>query len=312
MSEPSASPLYEVLREIATRPAPFSCSTIATLWTDPHLSAQMLRYHLDPEVDAASRRHGFIERSVAWLIDTFEVQAGRRVVDLGCGPGLYANRLARAGADVIGVDLSARSLDHAKASAADAGLDVTYVQGDYRCDPDLPAGPFDLALLIYCDYGAVGPDERRRLLDNVRSRLTPGGALVLDVHALPRLPTVAPGVSVTHAPTGGFWAPGPYIQVHSVFSYDDRALVLERHDIVEPDDHWTVFDWAQHFDPAVVAEELAAAGFRVDAVLGDVAGAAYVPDGETLAVVARPASCAEPGVSLADRDGAARSPGSGP
>jgi SAM-dependent methyltransferase len=280
--------LYEVLADITTRPAPFARSTVATLWTDPHLSAQMLRFHLDAEVDAASRPHAFIERSVTWLSDAFEVGPGRRVLDLGCGPGLYANRLARTGARVTGIDLSARSVEHARATAAEAGLDVAYVQyvqGDYLAD--LPAGPFDLALLIYCDFGAIGPADRRRLLGNVRSRLAPGGALVLVVHALPRLATLTPGATVTSAPEGGFWAPGPYVEVHSVFSYEEHALVLERYDIVEPDRTWTLFDWAQHFDPPALSQELTAAGFRVEAVLGDVAGAPCEPTGETIAVVAR-------------------------
>jgi SAM-dependent methyltransferase len=289
MSGPPILPSYELLRGIATRPAPFSRSTITTLWTDPHLSAQMLRCHLDPEVDAASRPHAFIERSVAWLSDAFEVGRGRRVLDLGCGPGLYANGLARAGAHVTGVDLSAGSLDHARATADAEGLDVAYVEGDYLGDQVLPTGPFDLALLIYCDYGAIGPEDRRRLLGNVRSRLPSGGALVLDVHALPRLATISPGTIVSWAPSGGFWAPGPYVEVHSVFVYEDAGLVLERHDIVEPDRHWTIFDWAQHVDPVGLTRELEAAGFRVDAVLGDVAGARYDPAGETIAVVARPA-----------------------
>jgi SAM-dependent methyltransferase len=282
-------PVYGFLREVATRPVPFSRSTIATLWTDPHVSDQLLRCHLDPLMDAASRPHAFIDRSVAWLVDAFGVGPGRRVLDLGCGPGLYANRLARTGARVTGVDLSARSLAHARAAAGEEGLDVAYVQGDYLADPDVPMGPFDLAVLIFCDLGAIGPEDRRRVLDVIRSRLAPGGALVLDVHSLPRLATIVPGTSVSPAPAGGFWAPGPYVEVRSVFVYEDRSLVLARHDIVEPDRHWTVLDWAQHFDPSALTAELETAGLRVEAILGDVAGASYEPSGETLAVVARPA-----------------------
>jgi SAM-dependent methyltransferase len=276
---------YDLLADVATRPAPYARSTVATLWTEPHLSAQMLRFHLDQEVEAASRRHAFIDRSVAWLVDTFEVGPGRRVLDLGCGPGLYANRLARTGAAVTGVDLSQRSLAHAAAVAAAEGLDATYVRGDYLAE--LPAGPFDLALLIYCDYGAIGPDERQRLLRNVSSRLASGAALVLDVHAVTRLASVAPGTTIRHAREGGFWSAGPYVEVDTVTVYEELALVLERHDIVEPDRTWTILDWAQHFDPAGLTDELDAAGFVVEAVLGDVAGGAYEPSGETLAVVAR-------------------------
>ncbi len=44
------------------------------------------------------------------MIDTFDLGPGRRVLDLGCGPGLYARRLEAAGADVTGVDLSRVSI----------------------------------------------------------------------------------------------------------------------------------------------------------------------------------------------------------
>lgn len=95
------SSLYAELAGFDDRPAPFSKMTIATLWTDPHIARQMLAFHLDPHHDAASRRPGSIEGFVGWLDERLPL-AGKKLMDLGCGPGLYAQRLAQRGAQVTG------------------------------------------------------------------------------------------------------------------------------------------------------------------------------------------------------------------
>lgn len=79
-------------------------------WTDPHIARQMLAAHLDPTTDAASRRPETIQRSVAWIVQTLGLRPGNRVLDLGCGPGLYAIRLAQDGLQVTGVDFSQNSI----------------------------------------------------------------------------------------------------------------------------------------------------------------------------------------------------------
>jgi len=70
---------------------------IADVVKPPHISRRMLMRHLDPDVPTASRSHAFIERSVDWLIDALDLHVGSSVLDLECGPGLYATRLARHG-----------------------------------------------------------------------------------------------------------------------------------------------------------------------------------------------------------------------
>jgi SAM-dependent methyltransferase len=278
--------MFDELARITARPEPFSTYTVETLWTDPHVSEQMLRYHLDAELDSASRRREFVDRSVAWIVDRFELAEGRRVLDLGCGPGLYTNRLAAAGATVTGIDLSARSIDHARRTARERGLEVDHAVADYLDDP--PAGPFDVALLIYCDLCALGPDRRARLLANVRDRLARGGVLLFDVVSLARFVSVDEGVEFAESLMDGFWSSEPYFGFHSVFVYDDERVVLDRYDIVERDRTWSVSNWLQHYDPDTLERELASAGFELVEVLGDVAGAPYDRLADEFAVIARP------------------------
>jgi 2-polyprenyl-3-methyl-5-hydroxy-6-metoxy-1,4-benzoquinol methylase len=93
-----------------------------SFWDDPHISKGMLAAHLDPESDAASRRHVTIDKDVENLLSSGFLKPGYRVLDLGCGPGLYCSRLARKGLKMTGVDISERSLDYARRYALEHGL----------------------------------------------------------------------------------------------------------------------------------------------------------------------------------------------
>ncbi|WP_206539076.1 hypothetical protein [Nocardiopsis alba] len=80
---------YTALSEMGRRPALYGRTTTAALWTDPHISGRMLAHHLDPDVEAASHGHGFVDRAVTWMRGRFDLGPGSRLLDLGCGPGLY-------------------------------------------------------------------------------------------------------------------------------------------------------------------------------------------------------------------------------
>ncbi len=119
--------MFKHLEDIHRRPEPFELYTAADLWTDEHTSEQMLAYHLNTDIDVSSRRGEFIDRSVEWIGSYFNIDTGTRIADFGCGPGLYANRLAKLGASVTGIDFSARSIEHARGVAAQLGLAIEYV-----------------------------------------------------------------------------------------------------------------------------------------------------------------------------------------
>ena len=106
--------MFPQLEEINARPKPFEFYTAAELWADDYISKQMLTFHLNGDVDISSRRFAFIDRSVEWIISRFDIREGKSVVDFGCGPGLYTERLARTNASITGIDFSKNSIEYAR------------------------------------------------------------------------------------------------------------------------------------------------------------------------------------------------------
>jgi len=276
--------MFDRLLDLATRPAPFSRTTTRELWTDPHIAARMLAFHLDGSNDMASRRTQTIEGFVGW-VDARLGLAGRRVLDLGCGPGLYARRLAARGAEVIGLDFSATSLAHARQEAVAAGLSIDYREADYLED-DLP-GSLDLVLLIYCDYGALPPERRQKLLGKVRAALRPGGSFILDAFPPSHAAALVPGLSLERCMMQGFFAPGDYFGLRARHLYAEADLTLDRFLIVAPDWEFEIWNWDQCFSPASLAAELSAAGLAAGEPLEIATGLPWSPGPEPFAVVAR-------------------------
>lgn len=275
--------LYDDLHDLMKPPALYE-RTDAAFWDDEHISRGMLTAHLDPEFEGASRSFAFMDRSVAWIRRVAPPAAHPRLLDLGCGPGLYAERFARAGYEVTGVDLSLRSLDYERRTAGEQGLAI-----DYRCQNYLELdldGAFDVAVMIYCDFGALSTDERRIVLRRVRDRLRPGGALVLDVFSLRKLEAFEERTVWEDHPAGGFWNAGPHFEVQRCCRFAD-AVSLEQIAVIAPEGATSYHVWNTYFTPEALSEELEEAGFEVAELVGDAAGAPLDETSPTIAVVAR-------------------------
>ena len=119
--------MFEQLERINERPEPFQFYTASDLWTDEHTSKQMLSFHLNEAIDVSSRNAEFINQSVKWIVTTFSIGSDSKIVDFGCGPGLYAARLAKHGANVTGIDFSERSIKYAEEVAAREQLNIRFV-----------------------------------------------------------------------------------------------------------------------------------------------------------------------------------------
>ncbi|WP_422450353.1 class I SAM-dependent methyltransferase [Endozoicomonas sp. ALB091] len=124
--------MFKQLNNATAKPVAWSSYTAAVLCADPHIARQMMAYHLNPDINAASRSFDFIDESVSWLISSFGLNQSSTVIDFGCGPGLYTQRLKKQGTGtVVGLDFSQNSLEYASQQADRSNLDIEYHLGNY-------------------------------------------------------------------------------------------------------------------------------------------------------------------------------------
>ncbi len=251
--------MYDQLAEIHQRPGVFSTYTADLLWTRPHLANRMLHLHLSQDTALASRPYTAIGRTVDWIDNRFGLD-GRSVCDLGCGPGVYANRFAERGAIVKGIDFSSHSIEYAKKHGPAEGEPVTYRVANYLTAP-LPEQQ-DLITLIYCDLCPLSPAQRRTLLSKVRRALAPGGKFILDVFSDTAFADVSEAVSYGKNYMDGFWSADDYFAFHLVFRYEPDAVSLDRFTVIEENETSTIYNWLQYFSPDRIRAELEQAGFR--------------------------------------------------
>lgn len=279
------SDFYQALAEAVARPAAFSVYTAESLWADPHRSKKMLEFHLDPDIDVSSRRAGFIDRSAAWLIRLCGLRDGKRVLDFGCGPGLYTSRLAASGAHVTGIDFSPGSIEYAERQARSSGRSITYRQANYlEYDPE---DTFDLVTMIMCDACALGPDQRFVMFRKIADALSSEGRLVLDVYSLAALKRRVESIDFGKDLMDGFWSASPYFGFRASFTYETERVSLDKFTIFEERARTEIYNWLQYFSPESLERELRRHGLIIESLLGNVAGSAYDPNSTEFAVVAR-------------------------
>jgi len=113
----------------------------------------------------------------------------------------------------------------------------------------------------------------------------PGGAVLLDVYSLCAFDARKEAADYGFNLQDGFWSPDPYFGFLNTFKYPAERVVLDKFTIVEEARTRVVYNWLQYFDPDSLRAEVEGQGLRVQEVLGDVAGGAYDPAADELAVV---------------------------
>ena len=104
--------------------------------------------------------------------------SGCRVLDLACGQGRLARELARRGASVLGVDISAALIERARAAEDDASRPIDYVLLDVTSPAALEGDQFDV---VVCNFGLTDIDDLDRAHATVQRVLPAGGTFVFSI-----------------------------------------------------------------------------------------------------------------------------------
>lgn len=200
---------------------------------------------------------------VEMIVHVLHLQPGDRVLDLACGSGDHARRLATRELDVLGVEISHRLVAHCRERAIEENLtNIRFEQGDMRAL--VLEDEFDAVLLLSGSFGFFDETTNRDVLGRIANALKPGGRLLVDVFD-PAQMVIRPAQRSWSQYGGGYdlrctwWEPETCTYI-SEFMFIDRDGVLNTAAEPERIRVYSVPEWR---------ELLAGAGLEMTHVLAD-------------------------------------------
>lgn len=123
------------------------------------------------------------EKYISEMIETHS-NKGKKVLDLGCGTGEIAIRLAKQGFEVTGIDLSEEMLAVANDKAAENGVKLFLLEQDMRSLEGFDEG-FDIAVICCDSLNYLQTEEDvKKTFKAIYDHLVEDGLLIFDVHSL--------------------------------------------------------------------------------------------------------------------------------
>jgi len=197
-------------------------------WNDPDFSRRMLKEHLSQKHDAASRRTPTIKRHVNWIHNFVLDGKPSRILDLGCGPGLYSARLSALGHACHGIDFGPASIEYAVKHAPE---NCSYTLGDIRTT-DFDSG-YDLIMFIFGEFNVFKPDDARLILSKAYAALEPGGKILLEPHTFDAVYELGNQPATWYSAENELFAEKPHLCLMESFWDEEQFVAIERYIIVD-------------------------------------------------------------------------------
>lgn len=198
-------------------------------WDEPGFSRRMLDMHLSQDNDWASRRFELVNGHVDWIEDNL-LKQDSRILDLGCGPGLYTQRLAKRGYRCVGVDFSPASIEYAVEQAMSDRLEIDYQHADVR-SIDFGGG-FGLVMMIFGEFNVFRPEEAENIVSKAWAALDDGGVLLLECHTFEEVERQGKAPAWWQSEKAGLFSDRPHIWLQEHFWDAERAVATTRYFIV--------------------------------------------------------------------------------
>ena len=200
-------------------------------WHEPAFSERMLAEHLSQSHDMASRREATIDEHVRWIHGKLLGGQPSRILDVGCGPGLYASRLAKLGHDCVGIDYSPASIRYAEDCAKRENLRCRYKLQDIRSAEF--GGGFGLAMLIFGEFNVFRPADIKAIVDKAHAALSDDGLLLLEVHTLDVVEKIGRQGKSWYSAESGLFSDRPHLCLQENFWDSESQTATTRYFIID-------------------------------------------------------------------------------
>ncbi len=199
-------------------------------WNEPEFSRRMLKEHLTQDYNAASRRTEIIEEQVTWLHEHVLNSQSSRILDLACGPGLYASRLAKLGHQCRGIDFGPASIAYAKEQSAELE-NVEYILHDIRTAEY--GSDYDLAMFIYGEFNVFRRTDIEQILCKIHDALKPGGKLVIEPHTFEYVEMLGHKPATWCSFKTGLFSPEPHIYLQEHYWDETEKITTTRYMVID-------------------------------------------------------------------------------
>ncbi|MDX1413865.1 MAG: class I SAM-dependent methyltransferase [Candidatus Promineifilaceae bacterium] len=257
-------------------------------WNDPDFSRRMLREHLDQSHGAASRADPERELIVNWFWEKLALGKDKQVLDVTCGPGLYAVELARRGCLVEGIDFSPASIQYARDLAAQhqVSFRCRFIEQDVRA-ADFGEERFDAALFIYGQLAVFPREQAQELLAKIARALKPGGMLCVELLDQDKVDKNNSNWWFTD--NNGLWGDQPFLHLGERHWLPDKNIAVEQFFIIDLE-HGKTMEINlsdQTYAVSEMVQELSRAGFETVDVYKNWSDLPVYDEGEWIVYVAK-------------------------
>ena len=265
--------------QFSQRPAVFEKGT-GNIWTEPYLAQQMLKAHLDLTSDGASRKFEEIEKTIAWFNHVIKNES--TILDLGCGPGLYAEKLCASGHQVTGIDFSKNSIRYARNSAQKQGLDIEYVCDDiFNMDY---IEQYDVVMQNYGELNTFSDEELNRIFSLAKKALKPEGMFIFDV-TTPMLRRKHGLNKNWYCSKCGFWRANRHLVLEEGFEYEND-IWLDQYIVIDEEEVTVYRNWYHDYTAETIQKIVLETGFKKVKMIENLLGKEECEEVEWITVIA--------------------------
>ena len=197
-------------------------------WDDAAFSQRILAEHLAQDNDAASRPAAKIKKHVDWIHRHLLGGKPGRILDLGCGPGLYTSRLAKLGHTCAGIDFAPAPIEYA---IQHSPRGCEYQLADIRRAEY--GGGYDLVMFIFGAFNLCRVEDVRLILEKAYSALKPGGSILLEISSLDSVDQIGNQPAMWYSAEAGLFSEKPHLCLMETFWDDDETVATERFYVID-------------------------------------------------------------------------------
>lgn len=121
-----------------------------------------------------------LKEEIDFLVQFLSLSKPMKILDLACGHGRHANKLASLGHHLTGIDITKGFLDLAEKEAKEREVEVTYLQEDMRSISYKES--FDRVYAMFTSLGYFAELENENVFRNIFNALAPNGIFCFDSH----------------------------------------------------------------------------------------------------------------------------------